>query len=232
MTTLARGPQPDHGRTIGMSVVTLRADLETCARGIAELGFDGMEVHISHLGPGMPGVTVYEAHAAAAGELIQRHGLLVSTLNAAGDAVEDAVLQEFDRISTRGGVLGAMETQYQRSRIQEESLYYEELKHTGKLPIIGVNTFLNPKVLAGEYVRPEIELARANYAEKDEQQERLNSFKDRCKTTREGALADLAAAVLEERNIFAQLMHTVRHASLGEISELLYRVGGKYRRSM
>ena len=81
-------------------------------------------------------------------------------------------------------------------------------------------------------MRPEIELARANYAEKDEQQERLNSFKDRCKATREGALADLAAAVLEGRNIFAQLMHTVRHASLGEISELLYRVGGKYRRSM
>lgn len=85
MTPLPLRRQPDHGVPIGMSVVTLRDDLETCARGIAELGFAGMEVHISHLGPGMPGVTVYEAHAAAAGELIRRQGLLVSTLNAAGD---------------------------------------------------------------------------------------------------------------------------------------------------
>lgn len=148
------------------------------------------------------------------------------------DQVEEAVLQEFDRLSTRGGVLGAMETQYQRSRIQEESLYYEELKHTGKLPIIGVNTYLNPKVISGEYERPEIELARASYDEKDAQLTRLKDFKTRHEATREKALQDLATAVLEEKNIFAQLMHTVRHASLGEISDLLYRVGGKYRRSM
>jgi methylmalonyl-CoA mutase len=148
------------------------------------------------------------------------------------DAVEDAVLQEFDRLSTRGGVLGAMETQYQRSRIQEESLYYEELKHTGKLPIIGVNTFLNPKVISGDYVRPEIELARANYDEKDDQKTRLDSFKKAHASTSKQALQELANAVLEERNIFAQLMHTVKHASLGEISELLYQVGGRYRRSM
>ena len=148
------------------------------------------------------------------------------------DAVEEAVLQEFDRISARGGVLGAMETQYQRSRIQEESLYYEHLKHTGELPIIGVNTYLNPKVISGEYERPEIELARANYDEKDDQLKRLQHFKAQNKATKDQALKDLATAVFEGRNIFAQLMHTVRHASLGEISDLLYRVGGRYRRSM
>jgi methylmalonyl-CoA mutase len=148
------------------------------------------------------------------------------------DAVEEAVLQEFDRLSSRGGVLGAMETQYQRSKIQEESLYYEHLKHTGELPIIGVNTYLNPKVLSGEYVRPEIELARANYDEKDDQLTRLDGFKQRNTKTRDQALKNLGQAVLENRNIFAELMHTVRHASLGEISELLYKVGGKYRRSM
>jgi isobutyryl-CoA mutase len=148
------------------------------------------------------------------------------------DAVEEAVLQEFDRISSRGGVLGAMETQYQRSKIQEESLYYEELKHSGKLPIIGVNTFLNPKVLDKTYVRPEIELARASYAEKDDQLQRLNSFKEENSSKREQALQKLASAILENRNVFEELMNTVRYASLGEISELLYRVGGRYRRSM
>lgn len=148
------------------------------------------------------------------------------------DAVEEAVLKEFDRLSSRGGVLGSMETQYQRSKIQEESLFYEHLKHTGELPIIGVNTYLNPKVLSGEYERPEIELARANYDEKDDQLDRLNGFKKRSSATKEQALKGLAQAVLENRNIFAELMNTVRHASLGEISELLYKVGGKYRRSM
>ena len=148
------------------------------------------------------------------------------------DVVEEAVLQEFDRLSSRGGVLGSMETQYQRSKIQEESLYYEHLKHTGELPIIGVNTYLNPKVLSGEYVRPEIELARANYDEKDDQLKRLGAFKTKSAATKEQALNNLGQAVLENRNIFAELMNTVRHASLGEISDLLYRVGGKYRRSM
>jgi methylmalonyl-CoA mutase len=148
------------------------------------------------------------------------------------DAVEEAVLQEFDRLSSRGGVLGSMETQYQRSKIQEESLYYEHLKHTGELPIIGVNTYLNPKVISGEYERPEIELARASYDEKDDQLKRLQAFKDQAKASKEKALQGLANAVLENRNIFAELMHTVRFASLGEISDLLYRVGGRYRRSM
>jgi methylmalonyl-CoA mutase len=148
------------------------------------------------------------------------------------DEVEEAVLQEFDRLSSRGGVLGSMETQYQRGKIQEESLFYEHLKHTGELPIIGVNTFLNSKVISGEYERPEIELARASYAEKDDQLKRLIDFKSNATQTKDEALQNLANTVLENRNIFAELMHTVRHASLGEISDLLYRVGGRYRRSM
>lgn len=148
------------------------------------------------------------------------------------DKVEEAVLDEFDRLSRRGGVLGAMETQYQRSKIQEESLYYEHLKHSGQLPVIGVNTFLNPKMMDGSYERPEIELIRASYDEKDDQLNRLASFRQRSESSRETALRNLALTVMEGRNIFAELMHTVRHASLGEIAETLYQVGGRYRRSM
>lgn len=148
------------------------------------------------------------------------------------DAVEEAVLAEFESLSRRGGVLGAMETQYQRSKIQEESLYYEHLKHSGELPIVGVNTYLNPKVVSGEYVRPEIELIRASYAEKDDQLKRLEAFKAQSRAERDAALEKLARVVMEGGNIFAELMHTVRYASLGEVSETLYRVGGRYRRSM
>ena len=148
------------------------------------------------------------------------------------DSVEEAVLQEFDRLSSRGGVLGSMETQYQRSKIQEESLYYEHLKHNGELPLIGVNTFLNPKVISGEYERAEVELARADYAEKDDQLKRLQEFKDKSAATKDQAMKSLAKVVIENGNIFAELMTTVRHASLGEVSELLYRLGGRYRRSM
>lgn len=148
------------------------------------------------------------------------------------DLVEEAVLKEFDSISRRGGVLGAMETQYQRSKIQEESLYYEHLKHSGELPIVGVNTYINPKLLADDYVRPEIELARASYEEKDAQLKRLEVFKDVNRNERDQALAALSQVVLDNGNIFTQLMHTVRHASLGDISETLFKVGGRYRRSM
>jgi methylmalonyl-CoA mutase len=148
------------------------------------------------------------------------------------DRVEEAVLQEFERISARGGVLGAMETQYQRNKIQEESLYYEGKKHTGELEIIGVNTYLNPKVISGEYVRPEIELARASYDEKNQQLDRLGGFKNSHAAKREEALKSLVSTVIAGGNVFAELMKTVRHASLGEITETLYRVGGKYRRSM
>lgn len=148
------------------------------------------------------------------------------------DRVEEAVLQEFERISSRGGVLGAMETQYQRNKIQEESLYYEGKKHSGELEIVGVNMFLNPKVISGEYVRPEIEMARASYQEKDKQLTRLNDFHKSNQTKRDAALKMLTDTVIGGGNAFAALMHTVRHASLGEITDTLYRVGGKYRRSM
>ncbi len=146
--------------------------------------------------------------------------------------VEEAVLKEFESLSRRGGVLGSMETQYQRTKIQEESLYYEHLKHSGELPIIGVNTYINPKQLVAGYERPEIEMIRASYDEKDDQLTRLGAFKAKNKNERDAALQRLSTAVMDGSNIFAELMHTVRHASLGEISETLYRVGGRYRRSM
>ena len=125
-----------------------------------------------------------------------------------------------------------METQYQRNKIQEESLYYEGKKHSGELEIVGVNMFLNPKVISGEYVRPEIEMARASYEEKDKQLKRLDDFHKSNTTKRDAALKMLTDTVIGGGNAFAALMQTVRHASLGEITDTLYRVGGKYRRSM
>ncbi len=147
------------------------------------------------------------------------------------DLVEEAVLKEFESISSRGGVLGAMETQYQRNKIQEESLYYEHLKHTGELPIIGVNTYLNPNDDSAE-LRDSIDLSRSSYDEKDDQLIRLKNFQEAHSSSREQALRRLADAVFENKNVFAELMNTVKYCSLGEITETLYRVGGKYRRSM
>jgi methylmalonyl-CoA mutase len=146
------------------------------------------------------------------------------------DLVEEAVLMEFDRITERGGVLGAMETGYQRSKIQEESLYYEMLKHTGALPIIGVNTFRDPD--AGEMFSEAIELARATEAEKQSQLKRLADFKKRHQNEAPAALERLQKVALTDENIFAELMNTVRYCSLGEITQALYDVGGKYRRNM
>jgi methylmalonyl-CoA mutase len=148
------------------------------------------------------------------------------------DITEAAVLEEFRRISNRGGVLGAMESQYQRSKIQEESLYYETLKDTGELPIIGVNTFRNPETLKDSYTPPEIELIRADYDEKDEQIKRLRSFQGQSPTESEEAIKKLKSVILSGGNIFAELMHTVRYASLGQITETMYQLGGKYRRNM
>ena len=148
------------------------------------------------------------------------------------DQVEEAVLGEFESISSRGGVLGAMETQYQRSKIQEESMHYEHLKHSGELPIIGVNTYQNPATLEEGYEREEVDLIRASYEEKNDQLTRLDSFQTTGASEKEKALEALALAVMEEKNVFAELMHTVRVCSLGEITEKLYDVGGKYRRSM
>jgi isobutyryl-CoA mutase len=145
--------------------------------------------------------------------------------------VEEAVLLEFDRITERGGVLGAMETAYQRSKIQEESIYYETLKHSGSLPIIGVNTFRDPDA-SGEQLSEGVELARATEEEKQSQLKRLADFKKRHEKEAPGALERLQNVALSGGNIFAELMETVRVCSLGQISQALYDVGGKYRRNM
>jgi methylmalonyl-CoA mutase len=145
--------------------------------------------------------------------------------------VEEAVLTEFDRITERGGVLGAMETGYQRSKIQEESLYYEALKHSGELPIIGVNTFRDPHA-SEDQMSETLELARATEEEKQSQLKRLADFKKRHETEAPAALERLQQAALSGGNIFAELMNTVRSCSLGQITQALYAVGGQYRRNM
>jgi methylmalonyl-CoA mutase len=150
------------------------------------------------------------------------------------DLVEEAALAEFDRIAARGGVLGAMETAYQRSKIQEESIYYETLKHTGRLPIIGVNTFRDPLAVDDELSEESltIELARATREEKESQLRRLKDFHDRNRQAAPGALDRLQQVAIAGGNIFAELMNTVRTCSLGQICQALYEVGGKYRRNM
>jgi methylmalonyl-CoA mutase len=148
------------------------------------------------------------------------------------DLVEEAVLEEFRRINERGGVLGAMETQYQRSRIQEESLYYEKLKHDGTLPIIGVNTFIDPKTLEANYVPPKIELARASYDEKNQQLRNVKAYQEKNAISKEAELAKLRAAVLHGGNIFEALMSASRVCSLFEMTRALYDVGGQYRRNL
>jgi methylmalonyl-CoA mutase len=146
--------------------------------------------------------------------------------------VEEAILDEFMRISERGGVLGAMETQYQRSKIQEESLYYEHLKHSGDLPIIGVNTYIDPQTLKEGYVPPKIELARATAEEKKQQLDNLLSFQEKNKDRAESELKNLKDVALSGGNIFAALMTAARYCSLGQCSQALYEVGGQYRRSL
>ncbi|MER1957532.1 MAG: fused isobutyryl-CoA mutase/GTPase IcmF [Solibacillus sp.] len=145
--------------------------------------------------------------------------------------VEQAVLEEFDRINDRGGVLGAMETQYQRGKIQEESMYYEHLKHSGELPIIGVNTYLNPNPVSDEAIN-NMEIARASTDEKDLQIANLESFKQRHISSNEAAIEALKQVAKTNGNIFEQLMETVKVASLGQITNALYEVGGQYRRNM
>ncbi len=147
------------------------------------------------------------------------------------DLVEEAVLMEFDRITERGGVLGAMETGYQRGQIQEESIYYETLKHTGAMPIIGVNTFRDPDAHEDE-LSESVELARATEEEKASQLERLADFQNRHRSESPAALERLQQAALSGGNIFAELMEAVKTCSLGQITGALYDVGGKYRRNM
>jgi len=154
------------------------------------------------------------------------------------DLVEEAVLVEFERISDRGGVLGAMETGYQRGRIQDESMLYEQRKHDGSLPIVGVNTFLPPAHLAGAESddnsgegKP-LELARSTEGEKRGQLDRLADFQGRHAEERPAALARLRDAALAGDNVFAVLMDAVRVCSLGEITQTLFDVGGRYRRNV
>ncbi|MEI7888335.1 MAG: methylmalonyl-CoA mutase family protein, partial [Actinomycetes bacterium] len=145
------------------------------------------------------------------------------------DLVEEAVLVELDRINSRGGVLGAMETGYQRGRIQDESMLYEHRKHDGSLPLIGVNTFLDPDPEPTQAVQ---ELQRSEDSEKQDQIERLQQFQRTHAADRPAALEELRAAALRGDNLFEVLMDTVRHCSLGEITDTLFLVGGKYRRNV
>ena len=145
------------------------------------------------------------------------------------DLVEEAVLKEFEAISERGGVLGAMETGYQRGKIQEESMFYEHKKHDGSYPIIGVNTFRNPH---GDAVAGTLELARSTDEEKQGQLKRLADFHAAHNMDAPAALAKLKAVAINGGNVFAELMETVKVASLGQITDALFEVGGQYRRSM
>jgi len=145
------------------------------------------------------------------------------------DLVEEAVLKEFDSITERGGVLGAMETMYQRGKIQEESLYYETLKHTGEFPIIGVNTFLSSK--GSPTILPK-EVIRATTEEKDYQIEMLNEMHKTQKEKSEKLLRDLQVTAIQNKNIFENLMEAAKYCSLGQISSALFEVGGQYRRNM
>lgn len=147
------------------------------------------------------------------------------------DLVEEAVLQEFEKMNDRGGVLGAMERQYQRGKIQEESLYYEGKKHSGELPIVGVNTYLNPNPPSEDQI-DSMELARASKEEKEHQISELQRFQEVNKDEVEEALERLKQTAASGGNIFAELMETVKVASLGQITNALYQVGGQYRRNM
>ncbi len=145
------------------------------------------------------------------------------------ELLEEAVLMEFERIAERGGVLGAMETGYQRGRIQDESMHYEMLKHTGELPIIGVNTFRNPH---GDAVQDKLELARSTEEEKQSQLKRLEAFHALHAKESPAMLKRLQQAVIENLNVFEVLMDAVRVCSLGQITNALFEVGGQYRRNM
>jgi methylmalonyl-CoA mutase len=146
------------------------------------------------------------------------------------DLVEEAVYAEFESISERGGVLGAMDTMYQRGKIQEESMYYEHRKHDGSLPLIGVNTFL-PEAGAEETIEGR-ELARSDDREKRQQVDNLNAYKALHAEQCADALQQLQEVVLRRGNAFACLMEVAKSCSLGQMSEALYRVGGLYRRNM
>ena len=146
--------------------------------------------------------------------------------------VEHAVLEEFERIDQRGGVLGAMETQYQRGKIQSESLHYEHQKHSGELPLVGINTFVDPTTERDDWEPEAVELRRSTADEKDDQIHRLQAFHSTHAAESDAALAQLQQVATNGGNIFGELMNTVRVASLGQITAALYEVGGEYRRNL
>jgi len=149
------------------------------------------------------------------------------------DLVEEAVLKEFEAIAERGGVLGAMETGYQRGKIQEESMAYEHRKHDGSYPIVGVNTFRNPSVeKGGDPVSQKVDLIRSTEDEKQSQLKRLGEFHRHHEKESRPMLERLQQAVIRDDNVFAVLMEAVRVASLGQITHALFEVGGQYRRNM
>jgi methylmalonyl-CoA mutase len=147
------------------------------------------------------------------------------------DLLEEAVMLEFEKIAERGGVLGAMETGYQRGRIQDESMFYEHKKHDGSLPIVGVNTYLNPngEDNAGEF---SLALARSTDEEKQSQIQRLRAFHRRHESASELAIKRLKQAAINNDNVFEVLMDAVQHCSLGQITHAFFEVGGQYRRNM
>ncbi|MGB7542050.1 MAG: methylmalonyl-CoA mutase family protein, partial [Burkholderiales bacterium] len=145
------------------------------------------------------------------------------------DLVEERVLKEFESLAERGGVLGAMETGYQRGKIQEESMLYEQKKHDGSYPIVGVNTFLNPHA---DTTPRNLELIRSTEEEKQSQLRRLADFHARHERESGPMLKRLQQAVIDDENVFAVLMDAVRCCSLGQITQALFEVGGQYRRSM
>ena len=148
------------------------------------------------------------------------------------DLVEEAVLSEFERINERGGVLGAMESMYQRGKIQQESLLYEEKKHSGEAPVIGVNTFLPPEGQEDGEAENEPDLMRSSSGEKQHQLTALRNFQQRGEERSEDALRRLKKAARDGENVFAELMETVKTCSLGQITQALFAVGGEYRRNM
>jgi methylmalonyl-CoA mutase len=151
-------------------------------------------------------------------------------IEALTDLVEEAVLQELERLSERGGVLGAMETLYQRGRIQDESMHYERLKHSGELEIIGVNSFLGEREDGAPVLPPS--LMRSSEAEKRSQLAALEGFQQRWAPETPEALARLQSVARRGGNLFDELLDTVKVASLGQITEALFEVGGRYRRAM
>ncbi len=145
------------------------------------------------------------------------------------DLVEEAVLDEFDRLTDRGGVLGAMETMYQRTKIQEESLYYEQLKESGELPIVGVNTFLSDE--GSPFVVPD-EIVRSSDEDKDHRIAAVEAFRERNEKEAAAALSELQRVAVSGANLFAALMDAAKVCTLGQMTEALFAVGGQYRRNM